>query len=162
MTKTTKIAAAKTVAKKTPAKKTPAKTTAKKTVAVAAAPAVKKALKVAPKAAKPLVKPVQAVANAPTLKVDAKAIAEGIKLTLNELAVLKSLNTSEFRESDKPGAPVPSASLPLTLTETGIAPKSIPGLLASLNKKSMLTTAKVQGATLVSLTQQGVKLAATA
>lgn len=134
--------------KKAPAKKAAAKK-----------PAAKAPAKPAKAPAKAVAKaPTKAIAKAPALKVDAKAIEEGKKLSANETQVLKTLSTSDFRETDAVTSAIPSYTLPLTLP-TSIAAKSVPGLVASLNKKGMLTTAKVKGVTMITLTATGAAVA---
>lgn len=162
MTKTTKTTVAALTAqigkmaeasKKTPAKKAAAKKPATKK---AAAPAkATKAIAAAPKKA---IAKAPAKVAVPTLKVDAKALEAGKKLSVNETQVLKTLSTSDFRESDAVTSAIPSYTLPLTLP-TSIAAKSVPGLVASLNKKGMLTTVKVKGMTMITLTAQGAAVA---
>lgn len=143
--------------KKAPAKKAVAKAPAKPAKAPAKKAPAKAPAKVVAKA------PAKAIAKAPAkkapaLKVDAKAIEEGKKLSANETQVLKTLSTSDFRETDAVTSAIPSYTLPLTLP-TSIAAKSVPGLVASLNKKGMLTTAKVKGVTMITLTAEGAAVA---
>lgn len=120
--------------------------------AAPAAPAVEKPAKAAK--AKPVAKakPKAKVATKTVEQVIADAAEVGMRVTVREVAVLKALATSEF--ADESGG-VPSVALASSVEVEAKGNSPIPGLIASLNKKGLVTTARVKGQTVVSFTEVG-------
>jgi len=92
-------------------------------------------------------------ASAAVAAVAADNAAKELKLSKSEIAVLKALAAVKAGNM-----PFPSFVL-IDVVEEGIEAKSMPGLVASLVKKSMVETAKASGVTVVSLTAEGEEFA---
>ena len=137
-----------------------------------AAPVAAKPVK-APKAAKPapvapvVVVPVKAPKVAKPVKAAPVAVAEvdEVTLTANEVAVLKATFNSDF--ADPETSAVPSfviandvSSVIVSKGTHGFNP--VPGVIANLNKKGMITTFKKKGMTMVLLSAIGQEYAAAA
>ena len=91
-------------------------------------------------------------------KVVIKAEGENPAISANEAAVLKAVYSSDFKAAI-PEAPVYAYSIAFSVGPA-VDPKSIPGIVASLNKKGMLNSEKVNGLTEVSLSDKGLEIAA--
>ena len=101
--------------------------------------------------------PVAAVAKAPKVKV-VKADAD-LKLTVNEVAVVKAVAQNDFKDGDKITDAVPAIAVVVAVSAV-VAAKSVPGVLAQLKMKGILDSIKVKGQTVVNLTAKGVEFAA--